>query len=41
MARYKQIDTGPKFFPVDLSRQLLPGTFEHELDHPRDRKLRE
>ncbi|MCY7380456.1 MAG: hypothetical protein LH467_14100, partial [Gemmatimonadaceae bacterium] len=29
MARYKYIDTNPRFLPVDLARQLLPGTFEH------------
>jgi len=29
MARYKEIDTSPRFLAVDLSRQLLPGTFEH------------
>jgi transposase len=33
MARYKQIDTNPKFLPVDLARQLLPGTFEHAVHH--------
>jgi transposase len=33
MARYKQIDTEPKFLPVDLARQLLPGTFEHAVHH--------
>jgi len=33
MARYKFIDTQPKLIPVDLSRQLLPGTFEHALNH--------
>ena len=33
MARYKYIDTQPKLIPVDLSRQLLPGTFEHALNH--------
>ena len=27
MVRYKTIDTSPKFLPVDLSRQLLPGIF--------------
>jgi hypothetical protein len=31
MARYKTIDTSPRFLPVDLSRQLLPGTFENEV----------
>ena len=30
MARYKYIDTEPRLLDVDLSRQLLPGTFEHE-----------
>ncbi|MBK8246633.1 MAG: hypothetical protein IPK85_04430 [Gemmatimonadetes bacterium] len=29
MAHYKHIDTSPRFVPVDLTRQLLPGTFEH------------
>ncbi len=33
MPRYKQIDTGMKFLPIDLSVQLLPGTFEHALSH--------
>jgi transposase len=33
MARYKHIDTQPKFLPVDLARQLLPGTFEHAVHH--------
>jgi hypothetical protein len=33
MARYQHIDTQPKFLPVDLARQLLPGTFEHAVHH--------
>lgn len=33
MARYKYIDTNPRFLPIDLARQLLPGTFEHALNH--------
>ena len=33
MARYKYIDTKPRFPPVDLARQLLPGTFEHAPNH--------
>ncbi|MDL1860879.1 IS1182 family transposase [Betaproteobacteria bacterium PRO7] len=33
MARYKRIDTNPKFIAVDLASQLLPGTFEHALNH--------
>ncbi len=33
MARYNYIDTQPKLIPVDLAAQLLPGTFEHALNH--------
>ena len=33
MARYKHIDTNPRFIAVDLQKQLLPGTFEHALNH--------
>ncbi|MEP6833419.1 MAG: transposase [Gemmatimonas sp.] len=33
MAKYKYIDTNPRLIAVDLSRQLLPGTFEHALHH--------
>ena len=29
MARYKAIDTSPRFLAVDLEKQLLPGSFEH------------
>jgi transposase len=39
MARYKDVDTGLKFLAVDLSRQLLPGTFEHALSHLIDHEL--
>lgn len=39
MARYKVIDRSPKFLPVDLSQQLLPGTFEHALNHLLDHEL--
>ena len=39
MARYKYIDTNPRFLPVDLARQLLPGTFEHALNHLLDHEL--
>jgi transposase len=39
MARYKVIDTQPRFLPVDLARQLLPGTFEHALHHLLTRTL--
>lgn len=39
MARYKLIDTSPRFIAVDLQRQLLPGTFEHALDHLIDHEL--
>ena len=33
MARFKHIDTNPRFLAVDLAKQLLPGTFEHALNH--------
>ena len=33
MARYKYIDTNPRFLAVDLAKQLLPGTFEHAVHH--------
>jgi transposase len=39
MARYKLIDTSPRFLAVDLSRQLLPGTFEHALNHLLDHEI--
>ena len=39
MARYKHIDTSPRFLPVDLTRQLLPGTFEHALNHLLDHEV--
>ena len=39
MARYKHIDTSPRFIAVDLERQLLPGTFEHALHHLIDKGL--
>jgi transposase len=39
MARYKVIDRSPKFLPVVLSEQLLPGTFEHALNHLLDHEL--
>ncbi len=33
MARFKYIDTNPRLLAVDLAKQLLPGTFEHALNH--------
>lgn len=39
MACYKHIDTSPHFLFVDLQRQLLPGTFEHALNHLIDHEL--
>ena len=39
MARYKPIDTSPRFIAVDLERQLLPGTFEHALNYLVDHQL--
>lgn len=39
MARYKYIDTNPRFLAVDLARQLLPGTFEHALNYLLDHEI--
>lgn len=39
MARYKVIDTSPRFLAVDLKRQLLPGTFEFAEDWLVDHQL--
>jgi hypothetical protein len=39
MARYKHIDTSPRFLAVGLQRQLLPSTFEHALNHLLDHEL--
>jgi len=39
MARYKTIDTSPRFLAVDLERQLLPGTFEHAIHHLLDHEI--
>ena len=39
MARYKHIDTSPRLLPVDLEQQLLPGTFEHALNHLLDHEI--
>ena len=33
MPRFKAVDYSPRFLAVDLSRQLLPGTFEYALHH--------
>lgn len=33
MARYKQVDMSSRFLAVDLSRQILPGSFEFALSH--------
>lgn len=39
MARYKHIDTSPRFLAVDLYKQLLPGSFEHALNHLLDHEF--
>lgn len=39
MGRFKQIDTNPKFIAVDLARQLLPGSFEHAVNHLLDHEI--
>jgi transposase len=33
MARYKPIDTSPRFLAVDLEKQLLPGSLAHAVNH--------
>jgi len=37
MARHKQIDMSPRLLAVDLSRQILHGSFEFALSHLIDR----
>jgi len=39
MARFKHIDTGPRFLPVVLEQQVIPGTFEHALHHRLDHEI--
>ncbi len=39
MARYKHLDTNPQLVAIDLARQLLPGTFEHALNHLLDHEV--
>ena len=39
MARYKTIDTSPRFLSVDLERQLIPGPLVHSLNHLIDNDL--
>jgi hypothetical protein len=39
MARHKAIETTQRFLPVNLSRQLLPRTFDHALNHLSEQEL--
>ena len=39
MARYKEVDRNPRFLPVVLSEQTLPGSFEFTLDWLVDNEL--
>jgi transposase len=39
MPRFKPIDISPRFIAVDLVSQLLPGTFEHALNHLLDHEI--
>lgn len=39
MARYKIIDRNPKFIPVVLDAQIMPGSFEFALDYLVDHEL--
>jgi hypothetical protein len=39
MARYQVVDRSPRLLPVDLGAQLVPGRFEHALDHLVDNEI--
>lgn len=39
MARYKAIDTSPRFLAVDLEKQLLPSSFEYAVSHLLDHEF--
>ena len=39
MPRFKLVDYSPRLLAVDLSRQLLPGTFEYALHHLLDHEI--
>jgi hypothetical protein len=39
MARYRPVDTQPKFVAIDLAAQLLPCTFEHAVHHLLDQAI--
>jgi len=39
MARYKVVDRSPRFLPVVLDAQLMPGSFEYALDYLIDNEL--
>ncbi len=39
MARYRQIDQTNLILQVDLTNQLMPGTFEHAMAHIVDTKI--
>jgi len=39
MPRFKVVDYSPRFLPIDLSRQLLPGTFEFAVHHLLEREI--
>lgn len=40
VARYKLVDRSPRFLPIVLESQLVPGSFEHALDVLIDSLLR-
>jgi transposase len=39
MARYKIVDRSPRFLPIVLEAQLMPGSFEHALDYLIDHEV--
>jgi transposase len=39
MARYKLVDRSPRFLPIVLEAQLMPGSFEHAVDYLIDTEI--
>ncbi|MDZ4190470.1 hypothetical protein OF113_23750 [Ectopseudomonas chengduensis] len=39
MPRFKDVHKGLKLLPIDVDKQLLPGTFEHALCYLADHEL--
>lgn len=39
MPRFKAVDRQPRFIPIDLQAQLVPGSFEFALDYLIDQEI--